>query len=83
MSKHGVSPKDVHECFENRDGGLLEDDREEHRTDPTTLWFIADNSHNRSLKVCFVFREDVIYLRTCYPPNRDEVLIYNRNGRSP
>lgn len=45
QAKHDVSSKDVRECFENREGGFLEDDREDHRTDPPTLWFIAPNNH--------------------------------------
>lgn len=83
QAKHEVSPKDVRECFENRNGGFLTDDREDHRTDPPTLWFIATNNHQRLLKVCFVLRDDVVYLRTCYEPNADELLIYERYGRTP
>jgi hypothetical protein len=79
-AKHGVMPKDVRECFENREGGLLVDDREQHRTDPPTLWFIAPNNHNRRLKICFVQRAGVFYLRTCYPPNVVEETIYEELG---
>lgn len=76
QAKHGVSPKDVRECFENRRGPFLTDDREPHRTDPPTLWFIAPNNHDRMLKVCFVLRAGKLYLRTCYPPNKAELAIY-------
>ena len=79
-AKHGVAPKDIRECFENRAGGYLIDDREEHRTDPPTLWFIAPNNHNRMLKVCFVLRDGVVYIRTCYPPNAVEISIYETHG---
>jgi len=75
-AKHGVSPKDVRECFENRMGAFLIDDREQHRTDPPTLWFIAPNNHNRLLKVCFVPRDGTLHLRTCYPPNTAELALY-------
>lgn len=78
--KHGVTAKDVRECFENRTGGYLTDDREDHRTDPPTLWFIACNNHNRLLKVCFVLRDGTVYLRTCYPPNQVEISIYETHG---
>lgn len=80
QAKHGVTQKDVQECFENREGGLLEDDRENHRTDPPTLWFIAPNNHQRLLKVCFVQRAGKVFLRTCYPPNQTEISIYERYG---
>jgi hypothetical protein len=76
QAKHEVSPKDVYECFARRVHGFLEDDREVHRTDPPTLWFIAPNNHNRLLKVCFVLRDGTVYLRTCYPPNKAEITIY-------
>lgn len=82
-AKHGVTPKDVRECFENRAGGFLTDDREQHRTDPPTLWFIASNNHERQLKVCFVLRDGVVYLRTCYPPNPVEISIYESIGSQP
>jgi hypothetical protein len=78
QANHDVSPKDVHECFANRTGGYLIDDRENHHTDPPTLWFIAMNNHNRPLKVCFVLRDGVVYLRTCYPPNAAEHIIYEK-----
>ncbi len=80
QAKHDVSPKDVRECFENRGGGYVVDDREDHRTDPPTLWFIAPNNHNRALKVCFVLRDGMVYLRTCYPPNAVETSMYEEGG---
>lgn len=36
--KHGVSLEEVQQCFANREGNLLEDIREEHKTDPPTQW---------------------------------------------
>lgn len=80
QAKHEVSPKDVRECFENRRGGFLEDDREQHKSDPPTLWFIAPNHHKRMLKVCFVLRDGKVFLRTCYPPNANEIMIYKCHG---
>lgn len=80
QAKHAVSLKDVEECFANRSGGLLEDDREQHRTDPPTPRFIAPNNHGRLLKICFIQRAGRIHLRTCYPPNPTEITIYETYG---
>lgn len=75
QSKHNVSVKDVVECFENRTGKILLDDSEERR-DPPTYFFIAPNNHKRLLKVCFVMRNDRIFLRTCFEPGPGALQIY-------
>lgn len=86
-SKHAVTADEVRQCFENRDGGLLEDDREEHRTDPPTQWFIAETNQRRQLKVAFiqrVIRGAVrIDVRTAYEANEEEIRIYNKYGKGP
>jgi len=78
-SAHDVGVPEVHQCFANRTGKLLQDNREQHRTDPPTLWFIAPTNKGRLLKVCFVPKGD-IYLRTCYPPDEVELAIYRKHG---
>ncbi len=35
--KHQVTEREVEQCFENIDGPLLIDNREDHRTEPPTL----------------------------------------------
>lgn len=74
--KHVVSVVEVQQCFENRTGGLLTDNREDHKTDPATLWFIALTNRNRPLKVCFIPRGEDQHIRTCYSPNDAELRIY-------
>ena len=84
LEKHQVSPKEVSQCFVNRNGGLLEDDREDNQTDPPTQWFIAETNQGRRLKVVFVQRQNElglkIYLRTAYEPNAEEIRIYGKFG---
>lgn len=77
--KHQVTEREVEQCFENIDGPLLIDNREDHRTDPPTLWFISRTNHNRLLKVAYIQRGNSIYLRTCYEPNETEMQIYSRH----
>lgn len=86
QTKHRVTRDDVKQCFENRDGGFLEDTREEHLTDPPTEWFIAETNSGRQLKVCFVRGESVeegkyIDIKTAYDPNAEETEIYDRHGK--
>lgn len=80
QDKHRVTRREVEQCFENIEGQLLIDDREDHKTDPPTLWFLARTNKNRLLKVVYIQRGMTIHLRTAYPPNEDEVNIYARRS---
>ena len=74
--KHRVTRAEIEQCFSNREGGLLLDEREDHKTDPPTLWFVASTNAGRELKVVYVQREGVIFLKTAYEANEDEKRIY-------
>jgi len=74
--KHKVTRAEVEQAFENRAGGLLRDTREEHRTEPPTLWFVAKTDADRELKVAFVQRGELVFLKTAYDANEDEKEIY-------
>jgi uncharacterized DUF497 family protein len=76
QERHNVSLHEVRQCFINRDGGFLEDNREEHKTNPPTEWFIAETNQGRLLKVCFVQIGTEIDIKTAYEPNEDEIRIY-------
>ena len=52
--KHQVSEAEVRQCFLNREGKFAYDTREDHRTNPPTLWFIAPTDAGRRLKVIFL-----------------------------
>lgn len=79
-SKHGVNKDEVEQCFANRTGKYLKDVRENHLTDPPTLWFIAETYYGRKLKVVFVAKDGDIYLRTAYTPDSNELRIYKKHG---
>lgn len=76
---HGVTEKEVEQCFANRDGPFLRDLRAKNLTSPTTQWFIADTNKGRPLKVCFIFRPDskTFELKTAYEPNANERTLYD------
>lgn len=77
--KHDVTRAEVEECFLNRTHGLLEDTREEHKTIPPTLWFIAETDQERVLKIVFIELANETYeIKTAYEPNEIEVNIYEK-----
>lgn len=77
--KHRVIMEEVWECFLNRGGGFLEDTRLNNRTEPPTLWFIAETDTGRQLKIVFIELEDGNYeIKTAYEPNVIEVKIYEK-----
>ena len=78
-NKHHVAVQEVWECFMNRTAGFLEDTRLAHKTEPPTLWFIAETDSERLLKVVFIERDDGLYeLKTAYEPNSNEVKLYEK-----
>lgn len=80
-SKHNVSAKEVKECFKNLVGTYLSDDREDHRTDPPTLWFVAPTNHDRVLKVVFVYADGNMRIKSAYEPSARVIAIYDRLGK--
>jgi len=77
--KHSVTIDEVHECFLNRTKGLLEDTRVDHKTNPPTLWFIAETDHGRLLKIVYIELLNGSYeVKTAYKPNDIEVRIYEQ-----
>jgi hypothetical protein len=73
-----VTIREVEQCFENRVGGLLTDTREDHKTDPPTMWFLAETNAQRLLKVVYVQKRGFVYLKTAYDPNAEEKRIYQK-----
>lgn len=79
-SKHKVTVDEVKQCFHNREGQLLIDTRERHKTDPPTQWFISSTNKQRQLKIVFVLKDGAVYLKTAYEPNETELNIYRQYG---
>jgi hypothetical protein len=81
MSKHRVVEDDIAQCFANRVGKYLTDNRENHATDPPTLWFISETDYGRKLKIVFVPRTGNNYIRNAFAPNDNEIRIYAKCGK--
>ena len=79
--KHSVTVREVEQCFENKCGLYLEDDREDNRTDPATLQFIAPTNQDRPLKVVFIFLDGNIHLKTAFDPDQADIAFYDRHGK--
>lgn len=76
--KHEVSTDEVEQCFWNRRGDLLIDNREDHKTDPPSLWFISETDKRRKLKVIFVQRDDKIFIKSCFPASEKAIKDYRK-----
>lgn len=78
LDKHNVTDEEVLQCFLNREGSFLIDDREDHTTNPPTFWFVAETDKRRMLKVVFVgYPDGTMEIKTAYPANQTELRIYN------
>ncbi|MHB0985960.1 MAG: BrnT family toxin [Sulfuricella sp.] len=73
-----VSLREIEQCFENREHGLLLDEREKNKSDPPTQWFIALTNQNRLLKIVFIQKNGDVTIRTAYEPNPEEIRIYKK-----
>jgi hypothetical protein len=73
-----ITEAHVMQCFANRAGKYLVDDREEHRTTPATKWFVASTDYGIVLKVCFVYDPltKLIEVKTAYPATKVIMDIY-------
>jgi hypothetical protein len=78
--KPPVTKEEIKQCFANRTGNYLLDEREEHASNPPTRWFIAETDFGRELKIAFILVGHVLIIRTAYEPNADEMRIYQKYG---
>lgn len=79
--KHTATHAEIEQCFDNKCGVNLIDDREDNRTDPATLWFIAETNKGRLLKIVYVYRDGKYCIKTAYEPNQKEIDIYEAEGK--
>lgn len=80
-TKHKVQEQEMRECFLNFEGKYLMDSREDHNTDPPTLWFIGETYQGRELKIIFIHRNGNIYIKSAYEANKVAKRIYDKmNG---
>lgn len=76
----GVTEREVRECFMSRCGRICQDGREEHRTDPPTVWFVAESHLGRWLKIVYVEDDEHIYLKSAYPATKSVQDMFERDS---
>lgn len=76
-NKHRVNQDEIEQCFANRTNGFLIDMRADHQTNPITRWFISETDVGRKLKIAFMPMQKDFHIKSAYPPNEDELKIYN------
>jgi len=78
LQKHNIVPKEVMECFLNREGPTFTDIRLNPQTDPPTMWFVAATDRGRSLKVVYMEFEDAFVIKTAYEPRDGSDVLYRK-----
>lgn len=81
VPRRGIEVTEIKQCFANRDGGLCEDTRVEHLTDPVTRWFVAQTDRGRELKIMYVPLADGIELKSAYDATPEIIRIYNKYAK--
>lgn len=79
--KHAVSVREVEQCFENLCGLYVEDDREDNRTNPPTLAFVAPTNQGRALKVAFIFIDGNVHIKTAFDASPEDIAFYEKHGK--
>ena len=76
----GLTRKDVEECFENHPGKICFDNRPEHadRNGKPPLWFVAENNHQRKLKIMYVREGKTITVLSAYPATEKVQRIFEK-----
>ena len=82
LRKRQITEAQVLQCFANRNGKFLIDDREEHKTTPPTKWFVASTDYGIILKVCFVLdpSSKLIEIKTAYPATLQVAAMYKKKA---
>jgi len=77
--RHKVTEAEIEECFLNREDDHLIDTREEHDTDPPTMWFISRTDKGRLLKVVWMHDKVLgITIKSAYEPSTESLDFYKR-----
>jgi len=79
--KHAVTEQEILECFATRERSALIDDREDHLSDPATLWFISETFYGRKLLIAYIPREDAIHIRSAFEPSSAREVFYEAHSK--
>ena len=79
---HKVDILEVEEAFNNWVGRPLIDDRKQHRTNPPTIWFCAETTDGRILKIVGIplVETKEFVLKSAYEASDWEINFYEENN---
>lgn len=82
LARRHITKDEIIQCFSDRQGTYLIDDREEHRTDPPSKWFVAETDYGKALKIVFIqnVENGKIYIKTAYEATNEVIWIYKQNS---
>jgi len=80
FERHKVSIREIKQCFANRTGKFLIDNRAQHATNPPTQWFVAETDKGRWFKVIFMINQKSEFvIKSAYEPEAAAKRIYQHH----
>lgn len=80
--KHNVTQQEIVECFTSRTKEPLDDLRQQHKTNPKTVWLISETESGRKLKIVYIEHiNGDIEIKSAFKPNQAETYIYNKYAK--
>lgn len=67
--------------FPEPGGGLCDDTRAHHLTDPITKWFVAETDKGRTLKIMYVSTTSGVDLKSAYEATAEICRIYEKYAK--
>lgn len=75
---HQVTEDEIRQAFANRVEIMVKDTRARHRTNPSTLWFVAETDFGRKLKVMLIpHANGDVEIKSAYSATVEVQGIYN------
>ncbi|MBE7043779.1 MAG: DUF4258 domain-containing protein [Ruminococcaceae bacterium] len=78
LSGRSISKREIDQCFANRTGKFLIDEREEHKTHPPSNWFISETNKGRVLKIVFIVKDEKVHIKTAFEPSDRAKNVYDK-----
>lgn len=81
ITQRNIRVIEIDQCFLNRDGGLCDELRPEHLTNPITQWFVAETDKGRILKIMYVPTPEGVDLKSAYEATAEIIRIYEKYAK--
>jgi hypothetical protein len=81
ITERNIRVIEIDQCFLNRAGGLCDDTRAHHLTNPITKWFVAETDKGRLLKIMYVPTAEGVDLKSAYEAKAEICRIYEKYAK--